>query len=55
MDVRKTLVLVFVLIYSLLLPQIGFAAIEDEQWPTPNEYGLGHHSVLIRNADASTV
>jgi hypothetical protein len=50
---RKILLLVFVVTSSLLLPQLGFAVSEDEQWPIPNEFGLGHHSVLISSADGS--
>ena len=44
---KKTLTLVFILILSLLPQNLGFAATEDEQWPIPNEFGLGHHLVLI--------
>lgn len=29
------------------------AATEDEQWPIPNEYAFGHHSVLIQDNDAN--
>jgi hypothetical protein len=29
-------------------PSFSFSG-EDEQWPIPNEFGLGHHSVLIED------
>ncbi len=44
---KKISLLVLVLLTSLLPQQLGFAASEDEQWPIPNEPGIGHHSVLI--------
>ena len=44
---KRALVLIFSLSLSLLTQNSGFAASEDEQWPVPNEYELGHHSVLI--------
>jgi hypothetical protein len=44
---KKVFLLVFVVLTTLIPHQISFAASEDEQWPIPNEYGLGHHSVLI--------
>ena len=44
---KKISTLVFILIFSLLPQNLGFAAAEDEQWPIPNEFGLGHHLVLI--------
>jgi len=43
---KKVLTLVFILVSSLLPQNLGFAATEDEQWPIPNEFGLGHHLVL---------
>ena len=40
-----------------LLTTVGIAsahgASEDEQWPIPNEYAFGHHSVLIQDNDAN--
>ena len=44
---KRALVLIFSLSVSLLTQNSGFAASEDEQWPIPNEYEVGHHSVLI--------
>jgi hypothetical protein len=44
---KKVSLLAIALVLSLLPQQTGFAATEDEQWPIPNEFGLGHHLVLI--------
>lgn len=42
----------FIVTLTLLLqgatPGLAFSG-EDEQWPIPNEFGLGHHSVLIED------
>jgi len=44
---KKVCLLVFAFGLTLLPQNFSFAASEDEQWPIPNEYELGHHSVLI--------
>ena len=44
---KRGWVLVLTLCLSLLTQNSGFAASEDEQWPIPNEFDIGHHSVLI--------
>ena len=49
---RKKLLLLITL-FTLLIGQGAFATNEDEQWPIPNEYAFGHHSVLIQDNDAS--
>jgi hypothetical protein len=32
----------------------AYAVTEDEQWPIPNEFSFGHHSVLIDDGDIQT-
>ena len=44
---KKVFLLIASLLLSVLPQNIGFAATEDEQWPIPNEFALGHHSLLI--------
>jgi hypothetical protein len=44
---KKVCLLVFAFGLTLFPQNFSFAASEDEQWPIPNEYELGHHSVLI--------
>jgi hypothetical protein len=36
------------LVFRGINPGFGYVG-EDEQWPIPNEFGLGHHSVLIED------
>ena len=51
---KKTFLLALLFSFSIFSQSSGFAAFEDEQWPVPNEYGLGHHSVLIEEQSDGT-
>ena len=45
---RKSLFLIpFTLLLSVVMVSAGAAVVEDEQWPRPNEYAQGHHSVIL--------
>jgi hypothetical protein len=48
--VRKTPLLTLLLTFAFLIGSTSIAfAVEDEQWPIPNEFQVGHHSVLIED------
>jgi hypothetical protein len=44
---KKSFLILIVLSLLVLQPSNVSALIEDEQWPIPNEFAQGHHSLLI--------
>jgi hypothetical protein len=46
---RRSLLVLALALLVTLAPRVDASTIEDEQWPIPNEFAPGHHSVLIED------